>query len=315
MHTPFMFKSLVMSHAALWGNHYSIIVRDGMGTPIELLPVHPRSVEVTKLDNELFYHIKMDNEKMTFASENILHIQGMGYDGVKGKSVISTHAENFGLSLSSQKYGKEFYDKGTKLDGYIKMTGKLDPTQIKKLRESWGNTYGGVSGSKTAVLDAGAEYKSLGLPPEDAQYLGTRRFQKNEIATIFRIPAHMVNEMERATHSNIEHQAIEFVMYSLMPWVQKFEEECTRKLTTEAEFQGGNISIKMNANALLRGDASARADFYFKMEQMGVMSINEIRRLENLNPIADGGQHFVPLNRIALSQANEFYSKQQDNGE
>jgi HK97 family phage portal protein len=121
----------------------------------------------------------------------------------------------FRLSLSAQKYGKEFYDSGTKLDGYIKMPGKFDPSQLEKIRESWSNTYGGVSGGKTAILDGGSEYQQLGLPPEDAQYIGTRQFQKTEIATIFRVPSHMINDLDRATHNNIEHQAIEFVMYSL----------------------------------------------------------------------------------------------------
>lgn len=311
MHSSFTYRELIVSHAVLHGNHYSIIVRDGNAQPIELLPLHPKDVEVVNLDNELYYNVKLGKDKMTMPAVNILHVSGLGFDGLKGKSVIKCHAENLGLSLSAQKYGKEFYDSGTKLEGYIKMPGKMDQTQLMKLRESWNNTYGGVSGSKTAILDGGSEYQQLGLPPEDAQYIGTRQFQKTEIATIFRVPSHMINDLDRATHSNIEHQAIEFVMYSLLPWINRMEQEFNRKLLRENE--QGRVYFKMNTNALLRGDAKARAEFYFKMEQMGVMSINEIRRLEDLNPIEGGGSHFVPLNRIELTKAKEFYSNQ--NGE
>jgi HK97 family phage portal protein len=311
MHTSFTYRELIVAHAVLHGNHYSIIVRNGNADPIELLPLHPKDVEVVVMENELYYNVKLGDDTMTMPADNILHIAGLGFDGKKGKSVIKCHAENLGLSLSAQKYGKEFYDSGTKLDGYIKMPGKFDPSQLEKIRESWSNTYGGVSGGKTAILDGGSEYQQLGLPPEDAQYIGTRQFQKTEIATIFRVPSHMINDLDRATHNNIEHQAIEFVMYSLLPWINRIEQEFNRKLLRANE--QGNVYFKMNTNGLLRGDAAARAEFYFKMEQMGVMSINEIRRLEDLNPIENGGEHFVPLNRIALSQAKEFYSNQ--NGE
>ncbi len=280
-----------MAQALLKGNSYSIIERNQAAQPVAFWPVD--KVKPTILDNQLWYNVEMDDGEKLWKAEDIFHIKDLLTNGVVGRGVIQTHAENLGLSLSAQKYGKEFYDSDATPKGYIKQVGTLTPEQSKNLRNSWTNTYG-LGKNRMAVLDMEQEFVSIAIPPETAQYLGTRKFQKNEIATIFGVPAHMVNEMERSTFNNIEHTGIEFVKFSLLPWMRKFESEVNNKLLTEAEKE--NHFAKWNANGLMRGDSKARSEFYAKMFAISALNPNQIRALEDMNPYEGGDKYFVPMN-------------------
>lgn len=273
------------------GNSFSIIERDSASKPIALIPIE--KAEPFLSEGKLFYKVKIDNKDQVIKAEDMFHIRGLSTNGIWGRSVIKTHRENLGLSLSAQQYGLEFYTRGATPDGYIKMPGTLTPEARKTLADSWIGTVG-LGKSRIGVLDAEMEFKQLSIAPEDAQYLGTRKFQKNEIATIFGVPSHMVNEMDRATFNNIEHQGIELVTYTLMAWMRRFETEVNDKLLTERE-KDDHFS-KWNANGLMRGDSVARAAFYASGIQNGWLKVDEARAKEDMNSVDGGDKNFVQLN-------------------
>jgi len=230
MANPFMtsleWNEWVMVGVLLNGNSFSIIQRNGASKPIALIPIE--TAEPFLSEDKLFYKVKINNKEQIFRAQDIFHVKGLSTNGIWGRSVLKTHRENLGLSLSAQQYGREFYDKSATPDGYIKMPGKLTEEAQKNLADSWINTIG-LGKNRIGVLDAGMEFKQLSIAPEDAQYLGTRKFQKNEIATIFGIPSHMINEMDRSTFNNIEHTGTELVVYTLLPWMRRFEAEVNEK--------------------------------------------------------------------------------------
>ena len=300
--TSFVFRQMAMAHVALRGNFYAYIVRDRNMNVVELLPVDA-SVEIVKESGRMYYEFELEKQKYFTDSTNMLHIKGFTIDGVKGKSVLHAHRDTIGLGLSAQKSSKDFYDNGSKLQGYIQLPGKLDQDTIKKLRESWTKTYGGYGKDKTAILDAGAEYKTINLTPEDAKYLETRKYQKEEIASIFRVPPHMIGIMDRATWSNIEQLGLEFSKYTMLPYCKNWEEEIDTKLFKERE--KGQFFTKFNMDGLVRADIKTRYEAYGMAIQNGIKSINEVRALEDMNPIQGGDSHYLQLNMTTIQKIEQ----------
>jgi HK97 family phage portal protein len=256
--------------------------------------------------------MSLDGAKtIQFKDEDVINLRGFGIDEVVGLSAIKAHKQNLGLSLAAQDYGVDFYNKGTRIDGYIEYEGRLDSETKKRIKEAWNENYGPNGLGGTAILDNGSKYTRLGMPPEDAQFIETRKFQKNEIATILGVPPHIINDLEHATFSNIEHQGIEFVTYGLGSWIEKLEQEYGRKLLKEREKK--NTYFKHNVNRLLRTDVKAKAEHYRLMSDIGVYSINDIRALEDLNPVENGDERLVQLNRIPLEQIKNYYARENNN--
>ncbi len=304
----FDFIQILITSAINWGNGYAIIERDNNANPISLTNVPASKVKPLMYDEELFWEIELQSNKNLIVPDiDMINLRGFGTDEVIGLSAIAYHKRNLGLSLSAENYGADFYNKGTRLDGYIEYQGKLDVAVKNEISAQWSANYGANGTNGTAILDNGTKYTRLGMPPEDAQFIETRKFQKNEIATILGIPPYMINEMGEATYNNVEHQGIEFVTYSLGSWIERLEQEYARKLLKESEKK--SFYFKHNVNRLLRTDVAARADFYRVMSDIGVYSINEIRALEDLNPVDGGDQRFVQLNRVELGIAKEYYEK------
>lgn len=304
----FDFTQVLVASAINWGNGFAIIERNSGAVPISLTNIKADKVKPKMFDDELFWEVEIeDNKSLIVKDQDMINLRGFGTDEILGLSAIQMHRQNLGLSLAAQDYGADFYNKGTRLDGYIEYQGKLDPEVKKRIGEQWNSNYGIGGTNGTAILDNGTKYTRLGLPPEDAQFIETRKFQKNEIATILGIPPYMINEMGEATYNNVEHQGIEFVTYGIGSWIEKLEQEYARKLLREVE--KNTHYFKHNVNRLLRTDVKARAEFYRLMSDVGVYSINEIRSLEDLNPIEGGDQRFIQLNRVELSIAKEYYEK------
>ena len=302
--TSYTWRNSLMANLCLQGNSYYIIERDNNARPTQLIYVSPENVEVKYTGGEVFYAIK--GYDTPFNSDNILHFLGLGYDGIVGKSVIELHRDTIGLSIAANKYGGSFYGNAATPSGILKHPGKLSQEAAERLRHSWNNKYTGPSNShKTAILEEGMEFKSISLSPQDADFLNTRKFQIAEIARLFRVPPHMIQDLDRATYSNIEQQSIDFVTHTIRPYLVNLEEEMNRKLFRESE-QDENY-IKLNVAGLLRGDSKARADYYRELSSIGVLSINEIRRLEELNdlPGESGNKHYYPLNFAPIDGANE----------
>lgn len=260
------------------------------------------------------YSDDITNQTYVYRPEQIFHIKGLSLDGVTGLSPISQAREAVGLSLATEEYGAKFFGNGARPGGVLEHPGILkDP---EKLRESWNKVYQGTRNShKVAVLEEGMKYHTIGIAPEDAQFLETRKYQVNEICRIFRVPPHLVGDLERATFSNIEHQSIEFVQHTIRPWLVRWEQEISRSLLDEKERL--LYFAKFNVDGLMRGDYKSRMEGYAIGRQNGWLSINDIRRLEDLSlvPADKGGdEYLVNGNMITATEPTKKTAGGNDEG-
>ena len=305
--TSFVFRETLMSHLLLWGNAYAQIIRDGRGRVLGLYPLLPNKVIVNRNQHgELVYQYEKDGQTYFLRSYEVLHIPGLGFDGLIGYSPIAMAKNAIGMAIATEEYGAKFFANGANPGGVLEHPGVVkDPARI---RESWNAVYQGSSNAhRVAVLEEGMKFQSIGIPPEQAQFLETRKFQLNEIARIFRIPPHMIGDLEKSSFSNIEQQSLEFVMYTLDPWVVRWEQAIQRALFTEKEKR--QYFVKFNVDGLLRGDYQSRMNGYAVGRQNGWLSANDIRELENLNRIPEdlgGDLYLINGNMTKLKDAGAF---------
>ncbi|MCO7225767.1 phage portal protein [Pleionea sp. CnH1-48] len=295
--TAYFWRLQSTAHAAGWGNAYSYIERAASGRPLNLLPLNPWETEpIVKNNGELIYRTLVSAEYFDVPAQDILHIPALGWDGVKGISPIKQNAESIGLTIAAQRFGSRLFKNNARPSGVLIM--KDQPGKGSKaasnLAGAWRKAHGSDGQLGTAVLEGNIEYKQLTIPPEDAQYLQTRKLGRSEVAGIFGVPAHMINDLEKATFSNITELNIFWVQQTVQPWVTAWEQEINRKLFLPSE--KGKLFVKFNLNALLRGTPKDRADYYGKGIKDGWLTRNEARELEDLNPIESLGEPLVPLN-------------------
>jgi HK97 family phage portal protein len=307
--TSFVFRETLMSHLLLWGNAYAQIIRDGRGFPIVLYPLLPDRMTVDRNESgDLVYTYQSDKGQVKLRRENILHIPGLGFDGLIGYSPIAMAKNAVGLALATEDYGATFFANGANPGGVLEHPGVIKPEQADRLRESWQSQFGGANAHKVAVLEEGLKFHQMSIPPEQAQFLETRKFQINEIARIFRVPPHMVGDLEKSSFSNIEQQSLEFVKYTLDPWVVRWEQSLQQALILPSE--KATIFIKFNLDGLLRGDYQSRMQGYSTGIQNGFMSVNDVRGLEDMNLLTaeEGGDlHFVNGNMVKLADVGAAY--------
>ncbi|MDD4486805.1 phage portal protein [Dehalococcoides mccartyi] len=307
--TSFVFRETLMSHLLLWGNAYAQIIRDGRGFPIALYPLLPDRMAVDRNESgELVYTYQSDKGQVKLRRENVLHIPGLGFDGLIGYSPIAMAKNAVGLALATEDYGATFFANGANPGGVLEHPGVIKPEQADRLRESWQSQFGGANAHKVAVLEEGLKFHQMSIPPEQAQFLETRKFQINEIARIFRVPPHMVGDLEKSSFSNIEQQSLEFVKYTLDPWVVRWEQSLQQALILPSE--KATIFIKFNLDGLLRGDYQSRMQGYSTGIQNGFMSVNDVRGLEDMNLLTaeEGGDlHFVNGNMVKLADVGAAY--------
>ena len=300
--TSFTFRETLMSHLLLWGNAYAQIIRNARGEVIALYPLMPNKMTVDRdKSGRLFYLYQrsiedaptLGKDTMVYLNpSDILHVPGLGFDGLMGYSPIAMAKNAIGLAMATEEYGAKFFANGAAPGGVLEHPGTIKDPQ--KVKESWNAAYQGSSNShRVAVLEEGMKYQQIGIPPEQAQFLETRKFQINEIARIFRIPPHMLADLEKSSFSNIEQQSLEFVKYTLDPWVVRWEQTMCRSLLMESEKP--TVFIKFNVDGLLRGDYASRMSGYATARQNGWMSANDIRELENLDriPVDLGGDLYL----------------------
>lgn len=304
--TSFLFRDTLAVSVLLRGNAYAIITRGGGGVPRELLPV-PVGSNVTVMrtaGGELAYDVMLQGRQFRVSQWDMIHVPGLAFDGITGMSPIRYAAESIGLGLAAEQYGGTFFGNGSTPSGYISIPGKLTEDQANVLRNSWYAAYGGLSNAnKTAVIFEGGKFEKISIPPGEAQFIETRKFQVSEIARWYRVPPHMIGDLERATFSNIEHQSLEFVTHTLRPWLVRFEQEFNRKLfPTSSAGQPSDLYAEFSVDGLLRGDIKSRADYYTKARQWGWLSVNDIRALENLEPVDNGDIYLTPMNMVPAGQ-------------
>ena len=318
--SSFVFRETLMTHLLLWGNAYAQVIRNGKDEVVALYPLMPNKMTVDRDDKgQLYYSYTRSSEEAPTMKGNtvilrpsdVLHIPGLGFDGLVGYSPIAMAKNAIGLAIATEEYGAKFFANGAAPSGVLEHPGTIkDPT---KVREAWQSQFGGSANSgKIAVLEEGMKYTPISISPEQAQFLETRKFQINEIARIFRVPPHMVGDLEKSSFSNIEQQSLEFVKYTLDPWVVRWEQSIRRTLLTPLEKK--RYDVKFNLEGLLRGDYQSRMNGYATARQNGWMSANDIRELENLDriPAEDGGDlYLINGNMLPLGNAGAFA----DNGD
>lgn len=297
--TPFEFREMQMQHAALRGNAYAFKVLGG-GEIMELLPIPSDMVTVEQDANwNLSYRVDFGSnrggQKIVPAS-NMMHIRYRTMNGYEGISPIAYQKESIGLAKAAEKHGARLFKNGARPGGILQHPKTMSSEAQERFKASWQAAFTGENTHKTALLEEGMEFKPLTMSQEDAQYLETRRFQVEDIARIYRVPLHEIQANERTTSwgSGIESMNIGFATRTIGPWVKRWEEAAMRDLLTEDERRENNIIIKLSLEGLLRGDAKSRADFYALMVQNKIMTRNEIRVLEDLNPVAGGDEFENP---------------------
>ena len=322
--TSFVFRETLMTHLLLWGNAYAQIIRNGKGEVIALYPLMPNKMQVDRDENGKLYYTynRSDTEAKTMEGitvrlepRDVLHIPGLGFDGLVGYSPIAMAKNAIGLAIATEEFGSKFFANGAAPSGVLEHPGTIkDPTRV---REAWQSQFGGSGNSgKVAVLEEGMKYTPISISPEQAQFLETRKFQINEIARIFRVPPHMLADLEKSSFSNIEQQSLEFVKYTLDPWVIRWEQSLSRSLLTPDEKK--RYFFKFNLEGLLRGDYQSRMNGYAIARQNGWMSANDIRELENLDriPSEQGGDlYLINGNMLPLNRAGAFADKNNEGGD
>lgn len=323
--TSFVFRETLMTHLLLWGNAYAQIIRNGKGEVLALYPLMPDRMGVDRDEKgRLYYEYTVNSDDaptmkgstVRLQPTDVLHIPGLGFDGLVGYSPIAMAKNAIGMAIACEEYGAKFFANGAQPSGVLEHPGTIkDPSRV---RESWTQTFGGSqNANKVAVLEEGMKYTPISISPEQAQFLETRKFQINEIARIFRVPPHMVGDLEKSSFSNIEQQSLEFVKYTLDPWVSRWEQSMVRSLLTAEEKK--QYFIKFNVDGLLRGDYQSRMNGYAIGRQNGWMSANDIRELENLDRIPEelgGDLYLINGNMTKLADAGIFAAgPSTDNGE
>lgn len=313
--TSFIFRETLMTHLLLWGNAYAQIIRNGRGEVLSLYPLMPNRMTVDRDEHgRLYYAYQMQTDDgadlkqgtVILTPEDVLHIPGLGFDGLVGYSPIAMAKNAIGLAIATEEYGSKFFANGATPGAVLEHPGLIkDP---EKVRESWNKAFrGSGNANKVAVLEEGMKYTPISIAPEQAQFLETRKFQIDEIARIFRVPPHMIGDLEKSSFNNIEQQSLEFVKYTLDPWVCRWEQAMNRSLLNASEKSG--YFIKFNVDGLLRGDYQSRMNGYAVGRQNGWLSANDIRELENMDQIPDeegGNLYLINGNMTKLQDAGIF---------
>ena len=295
--TSFEFREALQTHLLLWGNAYCEIEADGRGRVTALWPLRPDKMEkVEHVGSELFYRYRLPNgATKDFRQEQIWHLRGMSGDGIHGYSPIQLARQAVALSNAAEEFGGRFFGNDARPGGALSTDGVLDDESYERIKRSWAATHQGVSNShRVAILEQGLSWEQIGMPLSDAQFLETRKFQISDIARIYRVPPHMIGDLERATFSNIEHQSLEFVMHSLRPWLVRWEQSIKQKLMLKKERKV--YFAEFSVDGLLRGDTKSRYEAYGSGILNGWITRNEVRALENLNPLTGLDEPLTPLN-------------------
>jgi HK97 family phage portal protein len=305
--SSFAFREVLMVHVLTWGNAYADIQRDGAGRPVALWPMSPENTSAKRDESgELYYEARNpDGTTVRRAPQSVLHIHGMGFDGLVGYSPIYMAARSIGVGIAQDVFGQAFYANGTTMGALVEMPGNLTKEQVRDTEAYYNQkTRGPDKAFKIQVAPNGTKVHQMSMPMTDAQFLESRKFSVTEVARWYGVPPHKIADLDRSTNNNIEHQGIEFVTDAIVPWAVRLEQEANAKLFG-ARAQG-RIYTKLSVAALMRGDSKARAEFYRTMTQIGAMSINEVRALEELNGIGSAGdEHLVQLNQTTLERLVE----------
>ncbi len=309
-YTKYMFLKTLLAYALLWGNGYARIIRNGQGRPVGYELRHPKYM-VTKLIEVSPGVVEKWHKDTRLGGEMIpdkdmVHIMALSLDGIEGISPIQAFREGIGLGLANQQYAANFYGKGTNVGGVIKLPGRLDSQeQIERLRESFRDKYAGMNNThEVMVLEEGADFQSLGMPPADADVVNGAHFNIEQAARIYNMPPPFVGHLIKSSFNNIQELKITLVEGAYMPWVVAVEQEFNYKAFREAE--RGRFFTRIELKGLLRGDIKSRTELYRVLLDRGVFTINDVLQLEDMNKTPDGDRRMVPINMVPLDRIDDY---------
>lgn len=297
----FTIKEILTAHCVLRGNGYAEIERNALGEPIAIWPLLPdRTAPFRDSAGELWYAYKVgfQSEPVAIPSADIFHLKGMGYNGSVGYDVISYATQTISTGMAAEQFSGAFFGNGAHLSGALMHPSKLTDEAREHIRHEFEAVYRGSNNAfRMAVFEEGMKWDKFSVDPQAAQTIETREYSIQDVARWFRVPPHMLADLKRATFSNIEHQSIEFVMHTMLPWVLRWEQEADAKLLTQPQRDRG-MFIKLNVDSLLRGDLKARYDAYKIGREWGWLSANDIREFEDLDGLDPeiGDVYIVPMN-------------------
>ncbi len=311
--TPTAFKEAGVGNINFGGNFFAQKVRNTLGEVIQLRPIMWNRVRM-KADpetGELLYYVDGADKPRT--RETILHIPGMTLDGVTGITPLEYAQKTLQIGINQETFQSNFYKNGVMSSGIFKFPGELKDEAFQRLKKELKDNYAGLKNAGVPmILEGGGDFKELSMKLTDAQFLESKRFQIEDICRFYRVPLHLVQDLSRSTNNNIEHQSLEFIIYTMLPWFKRWEENLNLQLLSPQDRKSGRF-FEFKVDALLRGDAQARAQAYATARQWGWMSVNDIRRLENMNPIDNGDIYLQPSNMFEAgsteAQGNGAYAR------
>ena len=314
---PFEWREMLQGHLALRGNAFCQILTNGRGEVTELIPIHPDRVRLELLaQGDYRYRIQnAAGQEMVLRRGEVWHLRGLSSDGLLGLSPIELSRESLGMALAAQDYGARFFSNDAKpTGGWIEFPGNFEDSEAKRVfRESYQAAQSGANRGKVLVLENGMKFHEVGVTNKDAQFLELRKFQITDIARLFRVPPHMIADLDRATFSNIEQQSLEFVMHTMTPWAERWE----ASIEADLMLDGDQLEVEFDFANLMRGDAASRSAYYQSGIQNGWLTRNEARVAENLNPIKGLDQPLRPLNMVeeAAAEEQEIYNQEPESAD
>lgn len=310
--TAMTFRTILMSHVLTWGNGYAEIVRNSFGDVVELWPITPNRVtDIRMVDDRLTYRISMAaGEDIILPREKVLHIPGLGFDGFVGYSVVAMARRSIGLAMAMETFGSRYFGAGTHPGVVVSHPGRLGPEAHRNLTTSLEKAHSGLGQShRMLLLEEGMKLETIGIPPNDSQFLESRQFQIPEVARWFNLPPHILKDLTRSSFNNMEQEVISLVTYCFRQWFECLEQNYNMQLLSQSDKYNtgrGRLYFKHSVEGLLRGDSAGRAAFYATMLDKGVFNINEVRELEDKDPVPGGDIHLVPLNMTTLENAGKL---------
>lgn len=296
--TSMEFLEMMQGHALLRGNAYAEIISTGGRAVDQLLPLHPDRVFPFKTPGKkiAYRYSPLDGPQRILLQDEMFHLRDMSFDGISGVSRIMIHKEAIGLAKAQEEFAGKLYSNAARPSGILKSSKKLGEDARKRLKEAWNSQQAGsANAGKTPLLEDGIEWQQIGMSAEDAQFLQSRKFTITEIARMFRVPPHMIGDLEKSSFNNIEQQSLDFVRYTMRPWFVRWEQRINMDLITEP-----GLSAQFMADGILRGDFLSRQKGYATGRQWGWLSVNDVRQKENMNPIEDGDGYMAPVNMTPL---------------